>query len=166
MVIESPRVRRDPRFVTVTPAKKDMRPDIQLLRAVAVGAVLLYHLWPNRMTGGFVGVDVFFVLSGFLITLHLCERVPHRAADLLAFWARRVRRLLPASLVVPRVLNRSTARPASAGSRPSSTAAGSRGVSRTTSARRRVSRPTAPASSLRPAAPRRRGRAGDLVPAT
>ncbi|MET0929485.1 MAG: hypothetical protein ABWX74_08200, partial [Aeromicrobium sp.] len=47
------------------------RTDIQALRAVAVMSVVLYHLWPNRLSGGFVGVDIFFVISGFLITGHL-----------------------------------------------------------------------------------------------
>jgi peptidoglycan/LPS O-acetylase OafA/YrhL len=50
---------------------RGFRSDIQALRALAVTSVLLYHLWPNRLTGGFVGVDVFFVISGFLITSHL-----------------------------------------------------------------------------------------------
>ncbi|CAA9313886.1 MAG: hypothetical protein AVDCRST_MAG61-1923 [uncultured Friedmanniella sp.] len=65
-----------------------------------MGLVLLYHLWPNRLTGGFVGVDVFFVISGFLITTHLLAKPPRRMADLTVFWARRIRRLLPASLTV------------------------------------------------------------------
>jgi peptidoglycan/LPS O-acetylase OafA/YrhL len=76
------------------------RTDIQGLRALAVGLVLLYHLWPNRLTGGFVGVDVFFVISGFLITTHLLVKPPRHLRDLAAFWARRIRRLLPASLTV------------------------------------------------------------------
>ena len=76
------------------------RTDIQGLRAVAVTLVLLYHLWPNRISGGFVGVDVFFVISGFLITLHLLTKPPRHLRDLLGFWARRIRRLLPASLTV------------------------------------------------------------------
>ena len=76
------------------------RPDIQGLRALAVGIVVLYHLWPNRLTGGFVGVDVFFVISGFLITSHLLARPPRAFADLTRFWGRRISRLLPASLLV------------------------------------------------------------------
>ncbi len=77
-----------------------MRPEIQALRALAVLGVVLYHLWPNRLTGGFVGVDVFFVVSGFLITDHLLREVDLRqAVDLPAFWARRARRLLPASFL-------------------------------------------------------------------
>jgi len=80
--------------------RRGLRVDIQGLRAVAVTLVVVYHLYPNRLTGGFVGVDVFFVISGFLITSHLIGRPPRSAADLLAFWGRRIRRLLPASLFV------------------------------------------------------------------
>jgi peptidoglycan/LPS O-acetylase OafA/YrhL len=76
------------------------RPDIQGLRAVAVVLVLAYHLWPGSVTGGFVGVDVFFVISGFLITAHLLQHPPTGAGDLLAFWGRRIRRLLPAAFLV------------------------------------------------------------------
>jgi peptidoglycan/LPS O-acetylase OafA/YrhL len=77
------------------------RPEVQALRAVAVLLVLVYHLWPAAVPGGFVGVDVFFAISGFLITAHLVregERTGRVA--LVAFWARRARRLLPAALVV------------------------------------------------------------------
>ncbi|MDN5895172.1 MAG: acyltransferase [Nocardioides sp.] len=77
-----------------------VRTDIQALRAVAVSLVLVFHLWPNRMPGGFVGVDVFFVISGFLISAHLLAKPPTGARDLFGFWARRVQRLLPASLLV------------------------------------------------------------------
>lgn len=59
-----------------------------------------YHLWPESMTGGYVGVDVFFVISGFLITAHLLQHPPSRTRDLLEFWGRRIRRLLPAAFLV------------------------------------------------------------------
>lgn len=79
----------------------NLRADIQALRALAVGAVLLYHLWPNRLQGGFVGVDVFFVISGFLITSHLLREASRTGTIRVArFWARRAVRLLPASLTV------------------------------------------------------------------
>jgi peptidoglycan/LPS O-acetylase OafA/YrhL len=65
-----------------------------------VSLVLVYHLFPERLTGGYVGVDVFFVISGFLITSHLVASPPSGVRDLLGFWARRIRRLLPASLLV------------------------------------------------------------------
>ena len=78
----------------------EIRTDIQGLRAVAVSLVVIYHLVPKSLTGGFVGVDVFFVISGFLITLHLMQKPPSGGRDLAKFWGRRVRRLLPASLLV------------------------------------------------------------------
>jgi peptidoglycan/LPS O-acetylase OafA/YrhL len=81
-------------------APRAVRTDIQGLRAIAVSLVLVYHLSPHSLTGGFTGVDVFFVISGFLITLHLIERLPEHPRDLARFWSRRVRRLLPASLLV------------------------------------------------------------------
>ncbi|WP_185972984.1 acyltransferase family protein [Aeromicrobium piscarium] len=71
------------------------------LRAVAVLLVLGYHADPDRFPGGFVGVDVFFVLSGFLITaLILREMNEHGRVALRRFWARRIRRLAPALLVM------------------------------------------------------------------
>lgn len=77
------------------------RTDIQALRALAVGLVVLNHLWPNRITGGFVGVDVFFVISGFLITAHLTKEIIGTAKLSLArFYARRIKRLLPVAFLV------------------------------------------------------------------
>jgi peptidoglycan/LPS O-acetylase OafA/YrhL len=52
------------------------RTDIQWMRALAVGLVLFYHLWPHRLSGGFIGVDIFFVISGFLITTNLLRKPP------------------------------------------------------------------------------------------
>ncbi|WP_171021279.1 acyltransferase family protein [Glutamicibacter sp. V16R2B1] len=80
--------------------RSSFRGDIQGVRALAVGVVVLYHFWPHRLTGGFVGVDVFFVISGFLITAHLISKPPRTAKDVGKFWMRRVRRLLPASFLV------------------------------------------------------------------
>ena len=92
----------DPRPVTPREAQPadGMRADIQGLRAVAVLVVLLFHFWPKRLTGGYVGVDVFFVISGFLISSHLLRTPPTSPRLLAAFWARRVRRLLPAASLV------------------------------------------------------------------
>ncbi len=76
------------------------RPEIQALRALAVLTVVLYHVWPESMPGGFVGVDVFFAISGYLITAHLLREVESTGAlSLWGFWARRARRLLPAALL-------------------------------------------------------------------
>ena len=74
------------------------RPDIEGMRAVAVGLVLLYHGFHAPFTGGFVGVDVFFVISGFLITnLLLQEKARNGRISISRFYARRVRRILPAA---------------------------------------------------------------------
>ena len=77
-----------------------VRTDIQALRAFAVLAVVLFHLWPRALPGGYVGVDVFFVISGFLITGQLVRAREGGTLRLGAFWAARARRLLPASLLV------------------------------------------------------------------
>ena len=77
------------------------RSDIQGLRGVAVGLVLLDHAGLRLFGGGYIGVDVFFVISGFLITGHLLSTLRERGrVDLLAFYAARARRILPAALVV------------------------------------------------------------------
>jgi peptidoglycan/LPS O-acetylase OafA/YrhL len=76
-------------------------PHVQGLRAIAVLFVVLYHFWPARLPGGYVGVDIFFVISGFLITGHLVREITATGTIRLGqFWARRARRLLPASLLV------------------------------------------------------------------
>jgi peptidoglycan/LPS O-acetylase OafA/YrhL len=77
-----------------------MRKDIQALRAVAVVAVVVFHFWPSVLPGGFIGVDVFFVISGYLITSHLMRNPPRRVRDFAAFWARRLLRLLPPVIFV------------------------------------------------------------------
>lgn len=80
---------------------KSFRPDIQGLRAVAVVLVLVFHVWPGSLPGGYVGVDVFFVVSGFLITGLLLDEVERTGGLRLgAFYKRRIRRLLPAASVV------------------------------------------------------------------
>jgi Acyltransferase family len=91
------------------PAADDVRaghvlpyvPALDGIRALAVAGVLAYHTGVGWLPGGFLGVDVFFVLSGFLITsLLLAERRATGRIDLRAFWLRRARRLLPAAFLV------------------------------------------------------------------
>jgi peptidoglycan/LPS O-acetylase OafA/YrhL len=91
-----------PTFSGSSPGRRPrtLRLDIQGLRAVAVMAVVFYHLSPHRLPGGYVGVDIFFVISGYLITSHLLTTRLRSVRDLTGFWARRVRRLLPAALLV------------------------------------------------------------------
>ncbi len=77
------------------------RPFLDGLRAVAVLGVLVYHLNRDWLPGGYLGVDIFFVLSGYLITmLLLAEHRERGRIDLPVFWSRRIRRLLPALLVL------------------------------------------------------------------
>jgi peptidoglycan/LPS O-acetylase OafA/YrhL len=76
------------------------RADIDGLRAVAVTAVILYHFKIPGFTGGFVGVDVFFVISGFLISSLILRELEEQQFSLLHFYERRVRRLVPALVVL------------------------------------------------------------------
>src|SRR5438093_3766710 len=77
------------------------RPDIEGLRAVAVMLILLYHAGVPGLAGGFVGVDVFFVISGFLITGLLARELEETGRlNLFEFYARRARRILPAAFLV------------------------------------------------------------------
>lgn len=76
------------------------RPDIDGLRAFSVVAVVLYHFFPQFFRGGFIGVDVFFVISGYLVTAILLQQNNKNNFSFLAFYARRIRRLLPALIVV------------------------------------------------------------------
>lgn len=100
-VVGAPRPVRRPADPPADRKHRPLRGDIQGLRALAVGLVLVYHLLPNRLTGGFVGVDVFFVISGFLIIGLLVGEIRRTGRiSLLDFYARRVRRLLPAATAV------------------------------------------------------------------
>lgn len=84
-----------------TSAVHQQRLDIQGLRTVAVGLVIAYHLYPGKLPGGFVGVDIFLVISGFLIVGSLVRELAKTGTVKLGtFYARRIRRLLPASTVV------------------------------------------------------------------
>ena len=80
--------------------EKDYRPDIDGLRAIAVLAVFLFHLNPNHLKGGFVGVDVFFVISGFLITSHIAPSIASNSFALSSFYSKRIVRLYPALLLI------------------------------------------------------------------
>ena len=80
---------------------KNFRPEIQALRALAVLLVVAYHLEPNVVPGGYIGVDIFFVISGFLITSHLLREAERTGRiKLSAFFAGRARRILPAAMLV------------------------------------------------------------------
>lgn len=76
------------------------RPEIDGLRAVAVGAVILFHAGFRQVGGGFVGVDVFFVISGYLITRIILSELERGTFSLVDFYERRARRILPALFLV------------------------------------------------------------------
>ncbi len=76
------------------------RPDIDGLRAIAVLAVLGYHAFPGAVGGGFIGVDVFFVISGFLISSILFANFEQQSFTYAGFYSRRIRRIFPALVVV------------------------------------------------------------------
>lgn len=76
------------------------RPDIDGLRALAIIAVVIFHIFPNLLPGGFVGVDVFFVISGYLITSIILKAQSGEEFSLLEFYGRRLKRILPALILV------------------------------------------------------------------
>lgn len=76
------------------------RPDIDGLRALAVIAVVCFHAFPNRMPGGFVGVDVFFVISGYLISRIIFENMERSEFSFPEFYIRRINRIFPSLIVV------------------------------------------------------------------
>lgn len=77
-----------------------LRIDIQKLRTFAVLAVVIFHLWPTAVPGGFVGVDVFFVISGYLISKHLFDELAAKTFRFRNFWSRRAKRILPSAVLV------------------------------------------------------------------
>src|SRR3979411_268478 len=76
------------------------RPDIDGLRAIALMLVVYCQAFPEAMPGGFIGVDIFFVISGFLITGNIERELDQQRFSLLAFYNRRIRRIFPALIVV------------------------------------------------------------------
>lgn len=76
------------------------RPDIDGLRAIAVLSVVIFHLFPSYLPGGFAGVDIFFVISGYLITSIISRDINSATFSFIDFYARRARRIFPALITV------------------------------------------------------------------
>jgi peptidoglycan/LPS O-acetylase OafA/YrhL len=76
------------------------RPDIDGLRALAIILVVIFHAFPNQLPGGFIGVDVFFVISGYLISTIIYEQLALSQFSFIDFYIRRIKRIFPALLVV------------------------------------------------------------------
>jgi peptidoglycan/LPS O-acetylase OafA/YrhL len=79
------------------------RPEIDGLRAVAVIPVILFHAGFESFSGGYVGVDVFFVISGYLITSIIYGEIQNKTFSIIRFYERRARRILPALIFVSAV---------------------------------------------------------------
>src|ERR1700730_3826549 len=78
----------------------EYRPDVDGLRAVAVIAVVAFHAFPTYFPGGFIGVDVFFVISGFLISTIILKQLRRSTFTVATFYRRRIRRIFPALAIV------------------------------------------------------------------
>ena len=76
------------------------RADIDGLRAIAILSVVIFHAFPDLMKGGFIGVDIFFVISGFLISTIIFENLDKGTFSFAEFYARRIKRIFPALLIV------------------------------------------------------------------
>lgn len=76
------------------------RPDIDGLRAVAVISVVIFHAFPTALAGGFAGVDIFFAISGYLISQHIIETLDQGRFSLIDFYVRRIKRIYPALITV------------------------------------------------------------------
>ena len=96
----APPLRSAPANRTADGVHPAYRADIDGLRAVAVVAVIVFHFFPRALPGGFVGVDIFFVISGYLISQIIIGGLETEAFSVAGFYARRVRRLFPALILV------------------------------------------------------------------
>jgi peptidoglycan/LPS O-acetylase OafA/YrhL len=86
--------------IAAEPGSSAYRPDIDGLRAIAILSVVAFHAFPEIVAGGFVGVDVFFVISGYLISSIILKALASSTFTFAEFYARRIRRLLPSLCVV------------------------------------------------------------------
>lgn len=76
------------------------RKDIDGLRAILVISVILFHMFPEHVKGGFIGVDIFFVISGYLISTIIYNSLEKNTFSFIIFYSRRIRRIFPSLIVV------------------------------------------------------------------
>ncbi|KAF0717377.1 Aste57867_2324 [Aphanomyces stellatus] len=76
------------------------RPDIDGLRALAITSVIIYHAYPELLPGGFIGVDIFFVISGYLNSSILFKEYTNSTFTFVGFYSRRIRRIVPTLVLV------------------------------------------------------------------
>src|SRR5881392_523231 len=91
---------KGPKMPQFAAAPSSYRPDIDGLRAVAVLCVVAFHAFPEFVGGGFIGVDIFFVISGYLITSIILGHLERGDFDFVEFYQRRIRRIFPALILV------------------------------------------------------------------
>lgn len=87
-------------MTTLSAAHTKYRPDIDGLRAIAVISVVIFHAFPNLIPGGYIGVDIFFVISGYLISTIIMGSLEKGSFSILDFYDRRIRRIFPALILV------------------------------------------------------------------
>lgn len=82
------------------PIGHNYRPDIDGLRAIAILSVIFFHAFPDLLEGGFIGVDIFFVISGFLISTIIFENLSKGSFSIGKFYVRRIKRIFPSLVLV------------------------------------------------------------------
>ena len=87
-------------MTTKTYLQERYRPDVDGLRGLAILSVVIFHIFPSALRGGFIGVDIFFVISGFLISSIILRNIDNDSFSFLEFYARRIRRIFPALILV------------------------------------------------------------------
>lgn len=87
-------------MTTLSQSNSEYRPDVDGLRAIAVLSVVIFHAFPSALSSGFIGVDIFFVISGYLITGIIFKETKENSFSLAHFYSKRVRRIFPALLLV------------------------------------------------------------------
>lgn len=98
--VPSSAINTSPPLASTEKSALKYRPDIDGLRAIAVIAVVIFHAFPRTIRGGFIGVDIFFVISGFLISSIIFVNLDNNKFSFIDFYKRRIQRIFPALIFV------------------------------------------------------------------